>query len=153
MSAQLEQAPRLRPMRVEDIDAVMTIERTVYPFPWTRGNFKDSLNAGYSCWVYEYGGSVMGYGVIMLAGEEAHLLNLSIAAEWHGQGYGRKLLEHFIRLAKERYAKVLFLEVRPSNRTAISLYESAGFGEIAVRRGYYPAARGREDAILMGLPL
>lgn len=153
MSAQLEEAPRLRPMQSEDLDAIMAVERMVYAFPWTRGNFKDSLSAGYSCWVYEYAGTIMGYGVIMLAGDEAHLLNLSIAAEWQRQGYGRKLLEHFIRLAKEHYAKVLFLEVRPSNRQAIKLYERAGFNEVAVRRHYYPAAKGREDAILMGLPL
>lgn len=153
MSAQLEETPRPRPMQAEDLDAIMAIERMVYPFPWTRGNFKDSLSAGYSCWVYEYAGAVMGYGVIMLAGGESHLLNLSIASEWQGQGYGRKLLEHFIRLAKEHYAKVLFLEVRPSNRRAIKLYERAGFNEIAVRRHYYPAAVGREDAIVMGLPL
>lgn len=153
MSAQLQVSPILRPMGMNDLDAIMTIERVVYPFPWTLGNFKDSLNVGYECQVLEYENSVMGYGVLAVAAGEAHLLNLSIAREWQHKGMGRKLLHHFIQLARDCHASVLFLEVRPSNREAIGLYESEGFRSIAIRRGYYPTHGGREDAVLMELQL
>lgn len=153
MSALLKEVPAFRPMRVEDLNAVIAIERGIYPYPWTRGNFNDSLKAGYSCWVFECAGSMLGYGVMMLAANEAHLLNLSIAEPWQRQGMGRKLLEHFIRLAKDYRGKMMYLEVRPSNIAALRLYENAGFTLVAVRRGYYPGENGREDALLMGLPL
>ncbi|HYA20822.1 MAG TPA: ribosomal protein S18-alanine N-acetyltransferase [Burkholderiales bacterium] len=153
MSAQLEQAPQLRPMRLADIDAVMRIERNIYPHPWTRGNFRDSLNAGYSCWVYRLAQSIIGYAVMMVAADEAHLLNLSIAAEWQRQGWGRKLLLLILELARQHHARVMFLEVRPSNVAALALYEGFGFKQVAVRRAYYPAGPAREDAIVLELAL
>lgn len=143
----------LRAMSVEDLDAVMAVEQDAYPFPWSRGNFSDSLSAGYSCWIFEAGEALVGYAVLMLAAGEAHLLNLTIASEWQRQGMGRRLLEHLIGVARKYCADTLFLEVRPSNRTACRLYESAGFNEMGRRRGYYPAGAGREDAVLMGLAL
>ncbi|MBU3737290.1 MAG: ribosomal-protein-alanine N-acetyltransferase [Methylobacterium sp.] len=137
-------------MRVDDLDAVMAIEPEIYAFPWSRGNFADSISAGYSCWVAEHAGCIIGYGALMMVLDEGHLLNLSIARAWQGKGYGRALLGHFVDVARRHGAQMLFLEVRPSNRHAIGLYESAGFNEFSVRKGYYPAANGREDAILMG---
>ena len=153
MNARLAPEVALRPMQHDDLDAVMAIEPEIYAFPWSRGNFADSLSAGYSCWVAEQGGRIIGYGALMMVLDEAHLLNISIALPWQGKGYGRALLEHFIDVARRHGAHMLFLEVRPSNTQAIALYESAGFNEFSVRRGYYPAAKGREDAILMGLAL
>ncbi|MEW6313509.1 MAG: ribosomal protein S18-alanine N-acetyltransferase [Pseudomonadota bacterium] len=153
MSALLQDIPRLRVMRVSDLDAIMEIEPEIYAYPWTRGNFSDSLATGYSCWVMECGGFLVGYGVLMQGVEEAHLLNISIAKSWQGQGLGRKLLQHFIGVARAGKSDFLYLEVRPSNVVALGLYLSAGFQRIAIRRNYYPAFHGREDAILLGLRL
>jgi ribosomal-protein-alanine N-acetyltransferase len=153
MSAVLDIAPALRPMRPADIDEVLTIEREIYSHPWTLGNFRDSLHAGYSCWVMECGRDVVGYGVVMMGVQEAHLLNLSVARAWQRRGLGRRLLLHFLDIARECGARQMFLEVRPSNVAARALYADVGFREVTVRRGYYPAEGGREDAILMGLEL
>ncbi len=153
MSAVLKQALALRPMQLEDLDAVMEIEPTIYSHPWTRGNFSDSLNSGYSAWVLLQQQSIIGYALMMMVLDEAHLLNISIAKPYQKQGLGKYLLEHMIAMAKRHHAANMFLEVRTSNQAAISLYEHMGFCEMVVRRGYYPAHQGREDAILMGLAL
>ena len=153
MSAQLESLPKLRPMHASDLDRIMEIEPVIYTHPWTRGNFEDSMRVGYSCWVIDCGGSVAGYGVLMIGVREAHLLNLSIAPEWQRRGLGRTLLEHFVRIGRDSDAQQMFLEVRPSNTSARRMYADYGFRDISVRGGYYPAAGGREDAILMGLML
>jgi len=153
MSAQLDILPKLRPMRASDIDRIMEIEPVIYTHPWTRGNFEDSMRVGYSCWVIDCGGVVTGYGVLMIGVREAHLLNLSIAPEWQRRGLGRTLLEHFVRIGRDSDAQQMFLEVRPSNASARRMYAGYGFRDISIRRGYYPAAGGREDAILMGLML
>ncbi len=153
MSAQLQHHLSLRPMHLDDLDAIMQIEPTIYSHPWTRGNFSDSLNSGYSAWILEEKSEMIGYALLMMIMDEAHLLNLSIAKAHQKQGLGRYLLEHMLKIAKTHKAAHMFLEVRPSNVSAIALYESIGFCEMAVRRGYYPAKEGREDAILMGLAL
>lgn len=153
MSALPSQLPEFRPMCEADLAQISEIEPRIYTHPWTRGNFLDSLKTGYSCRVVECGGELAGYGVLMIGVREAHLLNLSIAPEWQGRGLGRALLAHFITRARRDEALQMFLEVRPSNRSAIKLYAGTGFREIAVRRGYYPAGNGREDAILMGFSL
>jgi [ribosomal protein S18]-alanine N-acetyltransferase len=153
MSAQLQPNLQLRPMQMDDLDAVMQIEPTIYSHPWTRGNFSDSLNSGYSAWVLEENQTMIGYALMMLVMDEAHLLNLSIAKHQQKRGLGRYLLEHMMTIAKNHRAVNMFLEVRPSNISAIALYENIGFCEISVRRGYYPAKEGREDAVLMGLAL
>ena len=153
MNAQLKPNLSLRPMQTDDLDAVMQIEPTIYSHPWTRGNFSDSLNSGYSAWVLEQDNKMIGYALLMLVMDEAHLLNLSIAKPQQKRGLGRYLLEHMLNIAKNHKVTNMFLEVRPSNISAIALYESMGFSEMAVRRGYYPAKEGREDAVLMGLAL
>jgi ribosomal-protein-alanine N-acetyltransferase len=153
MNAVLDLSGRFRPMQFEDLDRIMEIEPKIYSHPWSRGNFADSLHAGYSCWVYESEGEVAGYAVMMSVLDEAHLLNISIAGERQGQGLGRALLNHLVDTARRHGATMMFLEVRPSNKNAIALYESMGFNEFSIRKGYYPAHNGREDAILMGLAL
>ena len=158
MSAQLKPYLSLRPMHTDDLDAIMQIEPTIYSHPWTRGNFSDSLNSGYSAWVLEQDNEMIGYSLMMMVLDEAHLLNLSIAKAQQKRGLGRYLLEHMLKIAKNHKAANIFLEVRPSNISAISLYENMGFCEISMRRGYYPAdpktsETGREDAVLMGLAL
>ena len=153
MSAQLDNLPEFRPMRAADLDRVMEVEPALYAHPWTRGNFDDSLTAGYSCWVVECGVALAGYGVLMIGVREAHLLNLSVATAWQRRGLGRMLLEHFVHIARGSDTAQMFLEVRPSNGAARRLYVEFGFREITVRHGYYPSGRGREDAILMGVTL
>jgi ribosomal-protein-alanine N-acetyltransferase len=144
---------KFRPMLQADLSAVMLIEPEIYPYPWSRGNFSDSLNSGYSCLVLERNGAIIGYAVLMMVLDEAHLLNISIAKPQQGSGLGRALLAHMVQVARTHGALNMFLEVRPSNLTAIRLYESIGFNEMAVRKGYYPAKNGRENAILMGMAL
>jgi ribosomal-protein-alanine N-acetyltransferase len=153
MSALLNDLPRYRRMTAADVDAVMDIETRVYPHPWTRGNFNDSLVAGYQCWILEAAGLIIGYSVVMIAAGEAHLLNLSIAAAWQRRGYGRGMLKYLLQLARDFDAARMYLEVRPSNVAGRRLYADAGFREIATRRGYYPAHDGREDAVIMELEL
>jgi len=153
MSAQLDTMPRYRRMTAADIDAVVAIEDAVYPHPWTLGNFADSITAGYHCWVVECAGEMAGYTVVMIAAGEAHLLNLSVSAPWQRRGIGRELLNFVLKLARDYGAKMIFLEVRPSNAAAVALYASAGFAEIALRRSYYPAGDAREDAVVMQFDL
>jgi len=153
MNARVKELPSFRPMATQDLTAVAMVEADAYPFPWTLGNFRDSLNAGYSCWVFEQGDDLIGYGVVMVAVGEAHLLNLVISPRWQRRGMGRRLLQHMIRVSREHHAKYMFLEVRPSNIAGQRLYRDVGFREIGLRRNYYPATHGREDAIIMGLDL
>jgi len=142
-------------MRESDIEAVLAAERRIYEFPWTRGNFADSLAAGYSSWVCRDADDAvpLAYGVMLLVLDEAHLLNLSVVPERRRQGVGLALLRHFFCVAKAHSAHDMFLEVRQSNLAAMALYESCGFRAIGRRRGYYAAAAGREDAIVMARPL
>jgi ribosomal-protein-alanine N-acetyltransferase len=149
MSAQLNDLPRFRRMVVDDLAAVEAIERSVYTHPWTLGNFTDSLEAGYHCWVMEREGVLVGYSVVMIAVEEAHLLNLSIAAALQRQGLGSELLRFVIKLARDCNAQTIYLEVRESNVAGRGLYAQHGFAEIGVRRAYYPAGAAREDAVTM----
>ena len=147
-------ATHLRPMREADLDEVMRIEVRVYPFPWTRGIFRDCLHAGYPMWLQERDGEIVGYGVLSIAADEAHVLNLCTAPECEGQGLGRKMLQSLLRIARGNGAQRVFLEVRPSNPRAIELYDRNGFNEIGRRPRYYPAANnGREDAIVMAMEL
>lgn len=153
MNARLQEVATFRPMSLADIEAVVEIECDIYPFPWTYGNFRDSLYAGNSVWVCEFSGSVIGYSVMMEVVDEVHLLNLGIAKNWQGRGLGRRFLNHLISLARGYHAATLLLEVRPSNIVARRLYATSGFREIAVRKNYYPAEDGREDALLLELVL
>jgi ribosomal-protein-alanine N-acetyltransferase len=153
MSAVLRSEPEFAPMRESDLRAVLEIEQAIYEFPWTLGNFRDSLRAGYACWVMREARRVIGYAVLMLAAGEAHLLNLSIAAHSQRRGHGRNFLHSLVGIAREHKAKVLFLEVRPTNEVGQRLYTGYGFRQIGVRRGYYPARKGREDALVLALDL
>ena len=145
--------PKLRPMTASDLDAMMAIERVNFPFPWTERNFKDSMNSGYICLIMELGKQLMGYAVLMMVLDEAHLLNISVAESYQGQGWGRHLLVQMMAIGREKGGLNMFLEVRPSNHSALGLYESMGFNEMGIRPGYYPAHNGRENAVLMGMAL
>jgi ribosomal-protein-alanine N-acetyltransferase len=136
-----------------DLDAIMEIESRAYAFPWTQGIFRDCLRVGYCCWCYEYDGFIQGYGVMSVAAGESHILNITVRPESQRQGIGSKLMKHFLQLARRHDADTVMLEVRPSNVSAISLYEKLGFNEIGMRRNYYPADEGREDALLLALSL
>jgi ribosomal-protein-alanine N-acetyltransferase len=126
----------------------------IYPFPWTRGNFVDALRAGYSAWVLREDGSQVGaYGVMMIALDEAHLLNLSVARHAQRTGLGWRTLDWMAEVARGHGGRTMLLEVRPSNEAALRLYQRYGFERIGVRRGYYPTHGGREDAIVMRIPL
>jgi ribosomal-protein-alanine N-acetyltransferase len=149
MSAVMREAPRLEPMRERDLDEVIAIENAIYTHPWTRGNFADSLRAGYPCRTWRLEGELIGYFVLLVAAGEAHLLNLSVASVHQRSGHGRALLGEAQRLARGLGARHIFLEVRPSNVAAQKLYERSGFTRVAVRRGYYPAHGGREDALVL----
>ena len=138
MSAVLKDSPRLELMRDEDLDEVLAIESVIYTHPWTRGNFSDSLRAGYDCRTWRHAGELIGYFILMVGAGEAHRLNLSIAARHQRNGHGGALLREAVALARRRAARSVFLEVRPSNRAAQALYARFGFRRIATRRGYYP---------------
>jgi ribosomal-protein-alanine N-acetyltransferase len=141
VSAVLQNAPVLAPMRPEEIDAVMAIEQRAYPFPWTRANFADSLAAGYSAWTCRIEGELIGYAVMMLVLDEAHLLNITVAPDWQRHGYGLLVMHHLFGVARAHGAARMFLEVRPSNAPGQGLYRKLGFETIGRRRGYYPAGR------------
>jgi [ribosomal protein S18]-alanine N-acetyltransferase len=153
MSAVLKSAPALAAMREADLDEVMAIESAIYSHPWTRGNFADSLRAGYACMTWRLDGELVGYFVLMAAAGEAHLLNLSIGARWQRGGQGSALLKEAAALGRRLGAANIFLEVRPSNAAAQALYRRFGFRKVAVRRDYYPAHEGREDALVLSLDL
>ena len=140
-----------RPMQLSDLDAVMAIEICAYSHPWTRGNFVDSLAAGYEAEIAaDDDGMALGYSVAMRSLGETHLLNLTVHPTAQRRGLGRRLLEAVVALAQERGDRMLWLEVRESNRVARRLYRQAGFAEVGVRPGYYPAAGdAREDAVVM----
>jgi ribosomal-protein-alanine N-acetyltransferase len=141
----------LRDMKEADLEAVLAIEGAVHAHPWTRGNFSDALRNGYQCKVYEAETrEVVGYAVLMLAVDEAELLDIAIATSQQRKGLGRKLLHEMLALARRKEMRRMVLEVRASNASAIALYRSAGFSDIGLRRDYYLTHSGREDAILMG---
>ena len=144
---------RLRPMLASDIEAVLAIEQRAYPYPWSLGIFRDCVRVGYTCRVLEIDFVLAGYGVLSIGAGESHLLNLCVREEFRARGLGRRLLEELLDSAREQGARVCFLEVRPANTGAIRLYQAMGFQQIGVRRGYYQAENGREDALVMRLGL
>lgn len=147
------QRPAMRPMRIDDLESVMVVERRAYPWPWSIGIFRDCLFAGYPAWVLLEGGAFIGHGVLSIAADEAHVLNVCVDPARQGRGYGRTLLRAMIDVARGRGACRVFLEVRPSNPVAVALYEDEGFNEIGRRPRYYPTDNGREDAIVMAMEL
>lgn len=142
-----------RPMKKRDITAVCKIENQVYDFPWNEGTFHDCFKAGYSSWVLEKLGEIFAYGILSISAGEAHLMNLCISPVLQNQGYGQKLMGKLMEIAQQHSAKSLLLEVRPSNTTARELYEKMGFDEVGIRKDYYPAENGREDALMLQLAL
>jgi ribosomal-protein-alanine N-acetyltransferase len=140
---------QLREMNLSDIDEVMRIEQSVHAHPWTRGNFIDALNSDSICKVYEDEEGMLGYVILLPAADEMQLLNISIAAGHQRKGLGRKLLGEAMGIARGMNMRRMLLEARPSNVAALGLYGDAGFSQIGLRRGYYPADNGREDAIVM----
>ena len=147
--------PMRRPMTVLDLDTVLAIEAQCYSHPWTRGNFIDSLAAGYLAELrLSAEGECLGYWVAMPGVEEMHLLNLSVAPRHQRQGHAQAMLADLAHQARERGDRQLWLEVRSSNTAARLLYRRVGFLESGLRRNYYPLAAGRrEDAVLMSLAL
>lgn len=136
-------------MLTEDLDWVSEAEQGIYPFPWSRTNFADSLSAGYSSWVVQRDGEAVAYAVLMLVMDEAHLLNISVKAALQRRGLGSLLLDHLCIVALGFGATQMYLEVRSSNEAGLRLYDKWGFSRIGRRKDYYPAAQGREDAIVM----
>ena len=143
----------MRSMTPADVDAVLGIEQAVQAYPWTRGNFIDALKHGYICRVDENLGEIRCYAIMMQAADEAELLNIGVAAAWQRKGLGRMTLNEMLQTARAMNMKRVFLEVRPSNVTAIALYRRTGFDLIGVRRGYYQGVNGSEDALVMACDL
>lgn len=142
-----------RPMLSMDLDHVLENEVRSYQFPWTRGNFSDCLSAGHECRLVLDDDVIIGHGILSFGPQEAHLLNVCVRRDQQGRGYGRGLVIHMLERAQVRGSDMVFLEVRPSNVVAVALYHSLGFNEIGVRRNYYPAHKGHEDAQVMALDL
>lgn len=145
--------PTVRAMIEADLDGVMAVETAAYQFPWTRNIFRDCLRVGYSCRVLAESQRIDAYSILSVAAGEGHILNLCVHPARQGRGLARVLLDDLLALARKKGAATLFLEVRPSNEPALRLYTAAGFCELGVRRGYYPTAEGREDALIMAREL
>ncbi len=137
-----------RRMILSDVDQVMNIETEVYEFPWTDTIFRDCIRVGYQCWMALQQQKVIGHAVISVTADESHILNLSIGKHHQRRGFGRQFVEFLVDEARARDAQTMLLEVRPSNTAAINCYNAAGFNEIGNRKDYYPANKGREDALL-----
>jgi len=143
----------IRTMVETDVLSVVAIERAAYQFPWSEGIFRDCLRVGYVCRVAVADNEVIGYGVMSVGAGEAHILNLCIDADFRCRGVGRRMLEYLVDRARAAGMSEAFLEVRPSNTAAIRLYQSMGFEQVGIRRGYYQAVGGREDASVLKLVL
>ncbi len=140
---------QIRPMMEIDLPDVAGIEQQSYAFPWSENIFRDCLRVGYTCRALDLAGQIIGYGVMSLGAGEAHILNVCVRDEFRNLGFGRRLLEHLLERAVASGVAEAFLEVRPSNLSAIRLYQRLGFEQIGIRRGYYQAPDGREDAIVL----
>ena len=143
----------IRPMAEADVGAVVALERASYQFPWSEGIFRDCLRVGYTCRVVTSANRVIGYGVMSVGAGEAHILNLCIDSAFRCQGIGRRMLDYLLDKGAAAGMSEAFLEVRPSNTAAIRLYLSLGFDQVGMRRGYYQAVGGREDAAVLKLNL
>jgi ribosomal-protein-alanine N-acetyltransferase len=139
----------IRDMGFDDVAMVAQLERRSYAFPWSDAIFRDCLRAGYYCCVAQLDHIVMGYAIMSSGAGEAHVLNLCVAQDYRCRGIGTQLLGHLLEFARSLGVSDVYLEVRPSNTSAIRLYQSQGFSQIGMRRGYYQAADGREDAVVL----
>lgn len=153
MVAAFDLSAQVRAMTDADLAEVVQIEGRAYEFPWTINIFRDCLRAGYGCFVLATRAEIIGYFVLSVAADEAHVLNVCVDPSEQGNGYGRRLMKRLLDLARWHRAERVFLEVRPSNPRAIALYHDLGFNEIGRRPRYYPAKNGREDALVMAIEL
>ena len=147
--ALLRQPYRMRPMTMDDVPQTLEVERSAHEFPWTEGILRNCLQPGHCSWVWDEGDTIMGFGVLSVGAGESHLLNLCTHPQYRRRGIARKLLIQLLSLAVRHGAEVTFLEVRANNETALQLYYKMGFNEIGLRKGYYPAKKGREDALIL----
>jgi ribosomal-protein-alanine N-acetyltransferase len=144
----------VRQMQLADIDTVTNIERDANSFPWSQKHFESCIKVGHTGWVFENTShEIIAFAIVQQILDEMHLLNICVSPNHQGKGFGRHCLNHVIDFCQEKSANIILLEVRRSNERAQQLYLSAGFNEMSVRKGYYPAVHGREDAILMGMDL
>lgn len=139
----------IRLMTHEDMGLVSDIERRSYEYPWSHGVFRDCLLAGYQCIVLDRDERVAGYGILSIAAGEAHILNLCVDPMFRSHGYGERLLDEILFRARAASVREIFLEVRPSNQTALALYRKKGFHQVSNRPAYYQAQAGREDAAVL----
>ncbi|HVN42106.1 MAG TPA: ribosomal protein S18-alanine N-acetyltransferase [Steroidobacteraceae bacterium] len=139
----------IRPMNELDVPMVVAIERSAYQFPWSEGIFRDCLRVGYVCRIVEVAGTIAGYGIMSVGAGEAHVLNLCVREEYRNRGLARRMLAWLLERARNAGMYEAYLEVRPSNTVAARLYHSLGFEQVGVRRGYYQAPNGREDAAVL----
>ena len=142
---------RFRAMSPGDLPAVAAVERASYEFPWSEGIFRDCLRVGYLCRVAELAGAIIAYGVVAMGAGEAHILNLCVRGDLRGRNVGRQMLLLLLERSRQAGMEAVFLEVRPSNPHAIALYQSVGFVQVGLRKGYYQAPGGREDALVLKL--
>ena len=140
-------------MTTADVEEVLTLERSVQAYPWTRGNFCDALASSYLCLVDESADGLRSFAVLMPGVGEAELLNIGVATAHQRKGLGRAMLAAMLAAANARQLTRVFLEVRAGNQAAIALYRSAGFNEVGMRRGYYRNDTGSEDALVMACDL
>lgn len=153
MSVNFKNSAHASVMREADLPKVMIIEQRNYSYPWTHGIFSDCLKAGYIMQVLRLEDELIGYGVMQVAADEAHILNLCVDKDFSRRGYARGLLEKLLVMGERAGAYMAFLEARPSVPRAITLYERAGFNEVGIRKNYYESPEGREDAIVMARTL
>ena len=144
---------KFRKMTSEDVAEILNIEKKIYTHPWTEGIFNDCIRVGYHCWVYIEEEKIQAYGLVSIAANEAHILNLCVSPAAQGQGFGKLMLHKLIQLAEDRLSDSIFLEVRESNEVALKLYEQEGFNRIGLRKNYYPAQEGKEDALVFAKAL
>lgn len=144
---------RVRVLTVVDLPRILPLETAAYDFPWSEAIFRDCFAANYTGLAIEYDGALLGYGVLSVAADEAHILNVVISSAQRGLGLGKKLVRRLIDQARWHRVEQVFLEVRASNAVARRLYKSLGFLEIGERKGYYPGCQTREDAVVMSLKL
>jgi len=145
---------RFRAMTPGDLPAVAAVERASYQFPWSEGIFRDCLRVGYLCRVADLDGEIVAYGVVAMGAGEAHILNLCVRGDLRGRSIGRQMLLLLLERSRQAGMEAVFLEVRPSNPHAIALYQSVGFAQVGLRKGYYQAPdNGREDALVLKLDL
>ncbi len=150
---EIEPIAAFRPMLLDDVPRIMEIELASYDFPWTGGIFRDCIRVGYNCWVYEINNNIQAYGLISVAANEAHVLNICVAPEYRGQGIGRKMLRKLLEVAESKRVDSVFLEVRESNTAALTLYDQEGFNRIGLRKAYYPSEEGRENGLVFAKAL